>query len=264
MPSARDLMRRVARRVRRPAGPAVPRTGAELAALLDSGTDARELLVHRLPQVVRLLPVVQDPAFLDVFCTRVPELLQDHPASSLREVDVQVRVAYEHLRHGSRAGLEHLLTHEGLKLDPHAASVGPDGPVIHLPGWDDPALDRAAFVVADHQVVLDARVLRLLAAGPDTDVVVWAYLRNVEADTTLRAWAVGPDDVRTELAVTQDDEVPGPRLGAWRAAYDRSVWRVRVPAGTGPVRIEVEATAGGTSRRGLVERVDPESSAAWT
>lgn len=256
-------MRRVARRVRRPAGPVVPRTGLELAALLDSGADPRELLVRRLPAVVRLLPVVQDPAYLDVFCDRVPTLLEGRPAGALREVDAQVRVAYEHVRRGDRAGLEHLLTHEGLKLDPHDASVGPHGPVVHLPGWDEPALDRDAFVLADHQVTLDARVLRVLPVGTGAEVVVWAYLRHVEAPSSARAWAVVGDE-RTELSVSRDPEVPGLRLGAWRAAYDRSVWRVAVPAGAGPAGLELEVTAGGVSRRGLVERVDQESSAAWT
>ncbi len=100
------------------------------------------------------------------------------------------------------------------------------------------------------------------------ELVVWGFLRHIDdatSEPTARAWLVAKD-VEIEVPVSQVDEKPGLRLGAWRESYDRSVWQITIEASTLPVlsfALELEVSFGGRTRRVKVSDVDPEGSAGF-
>lgn len=229
-------------------------------AILEAVPGARhartlQVLGNDMPHYLRAIPRVQEAAYVDTLLARLPALLDGVDAAELiPTAGVQFRVVYEIVRRGDKQRLFDFITQGGYDLNAHEGSVGPEGPMIHLPGWEAGDLPAAAFVVSERQSVLEPMILR----SRQGFMTVWGFLRHLDDTTepTARAWVDG-----SEAPVERSGERPGLRLGAWRESYDRCVWEIAVPAAPG--KVELEVSFAGRTRRAVVREVDPEGSAAF-
>lgn len=231
---------------------------------------ALQVLGNDMPHYMRAIPRVQAPDYVETLFERLPALLDGVTAAELiPTAGVQFRVVYEIFRRGDRQRLFDFITAGGYDLNAHDGEVGPDGPMIHLPGWEAGDLPQQAFVVSERQSVLEPTVLRSRWTEDRLDVVVWGFLRHIDDATSepqARAWLTTPG-AEVEVPVKRrPKEKPGLRLGAWRESYDRSVWQIEIDVATLPVKtwkLELEVSFGGRTRRVEVRDVDPEGSAAF-
>ncbi len=228
-----------------------------------------QLLSNDIPMYIRALPRVRDEGYESQLLDRLPALIDRADSKEmLRTVANDAHVAYEYIRQGRRDDLHSFLTHDGLVLNHHDGSLQPEGPVIHLPGWDDPSIRREAFVLAERQTPLDTMIMRARWTGDrELTLTLRAGLRHVESpDETpqARAWLV-TDGGRVDVPITLADERFGQHHPSWRQTYDRSTWNAVIDVGTlaaGSYALEVEVTIAGRTRTATVERIDPESSAS--
>jgi CDP-glycerol glycerophosphotransferase (TagB/SpsB family) len=253
-------------------------TSQEILSAVPGAAEARlvQVLSNDMPRYVRAAIAVRDEAYLDTLLERLPPMLERvDPAQLQASAPNFARVAYEHVRAGRRAELEHFLTHDGLVLNHHDGSLEPVGPVSHLPGWDDPSMPREAFVLTERQTPLDTMVMRARWTPSDVlSLTLRAGLRHLDShdeDPVGRAWLVGARGTRMALPIRLADERFGHHHVSWRETFDRSTWVVDVdPAEVvralgreaSSARLEVEVSIAGRTRTGTVGAVDRESSAA--
>ncbi len=216
-----------------------------------------DVLARDLPKLVRRLPKDRDGSIEADLATRLPGLLAGVDRAALtRRIPSWAKVALHHLEAGDHDALHAAINRGLLDVRQHDTSVEAGEPVAHLPGWDDPAIPRETFVLADSETRFAGEVVRARVVGDRVEAVLRAGFAHIDTDERPEL------TVRTAgVTATYSGETSGHRGGdaTWRETYDRSTWTIDVALSRlGPeqaLELELEVSLAGRTAVGRVELV---------
>ncbi|MBA4607827.1 CDP-glycerol glycerophosphotransferase family protein [Aeromicrobium sp. Marseille-Q0843] len=222
-----------------------------------------DVFVKEFPPLVRRLPKDLDGSVEADLRAGLPELLEGVDRAALvRRIPSWAKVALHHLEHGDADALHAALNRGLLDVRLHAGGLHEGEPVAHLPGWDDPAIPREAFVLADSETRFAGEVVRSRVVGDRFEAVFRAGFAHVDAPGAVPELTVVTPGVRVEWTGETSGHRGGPAM--WRETYDRSTWALDVPLSRlGPeqaLEVEVEVRLAGrtaSGRIGLIAHPEP-------
>ena len=219
-----------------------------------------QLLSNDMPQFTGRVVGASD-AYVELLREELPVLLRYLDREDyLARVPPQQKVVQHLVISGQRAAAEEFIRRGGLTMRHAEVSQEPDGLVVHLPFWRDPAVavPDECFRVAERQTQVRTSVRGVAVRTPSRVAVrAWAFIQNVDLSARtprVRAVAVpaadgpsGTAEPGVELATRTGvddaiDEVNAP--GSGHTDYRRGAVEVdldldRLTVGTWHVRLEV-------------------------